>query len=189
MSEEICSICHNNIENDKNIVITECNHKFHFSCLYKNIKQNTSTGNKCPLCRSYFDKNHINVIASWQTQTGNIYINNRYWNYSWRHTNNIFNTIQTNRSFINRRARIRNSRNRRTQNISSNTVISNRIDSSTTLSHARSLLRERRLRERLSKLSFKELKDEMKSHNISRRGYIRDSLERRLMTHLLRNSI
>ena len=50
---EICTICHNNIGR-KNIVITECSHTFHFSCLLKNIKYNKSTGNRCPLCRTRF---------------------------------------------------------------------------------------------------------------------------------------
>ena len=49
-----CPICHNNIT-DINKVITECNHVFHFTCIYKNLKTNISTGEQCPLCRKSFN--------------------------------------------------------------------------------------------------------------------------------------
>ena len=48
-----CSICYNDILN-VNKVVTECNHTFHFSCLLKNFKNNSSTGEQCPLCRKSF---------------------------------------------------------------------------------------------------------------------------------------
>tara|TARA_B100000902_G_C27208299_1_gene862898 strand:+ start:65 stop:943 length:879 start_codon:yes stop_codon:yes gene_type:complete len=41
-----CAICQNKIE-DKNVVITKCDHAFCASCMFKNIRYN----NKCPLCR------------------------------------------------------------------------------------------------------------------------------------------
>ncbi len=41
-----CAICQNKIE-DKNVVITRCDHAFCASCMFKNIRYN----NKCPLCR------------------------------------------------------------------------------------------------------------------------------------------
>ena len=52
-----CPICHNNIT-DTNKVITECNHVFHFTCIYKNLKTNISTGEQCPLCRKSFNTNN-----------------------------------------------------------------------------------------------------------------------------------
>ena len=51
-----CSICFNNIT-DHNKVVTECNHIFHFTCLYKNFKNNPNTGEQCPLCRKSFNTN------------------------------------------------------------------------------------------------------------------------------------
>ena len=43
-----CTICVNSIREDDN-VNTKCGHKFHFSCMCKNIKKNSDTGDKCPL--------------------------------------------------------------------------------------------------------------------------------------------
>jgi len=48
-----CIICMKPIfEKDK--TITSCNHTFHFSCLIKNFKYNKNTGEQCPLCRKRF---------------------------------------------------------------------------------------------------------------------------------------
>ena len=43
-----CPICMETICNNKNIVVTECGHTFHTSCLMKNIAVN---GFDCPMCR------------------------------------------------------------------------------------------------------------------------------------------
>jgi hypothetical protein len=43
-----CPICMEVIEENKNVVITNCMHKFHAECLFKNIYTN---GYKCPNCR------------------------------------------------------------------------------------------------------------------------------------------
>jgi hypothetical protein len=43
-----CSICYENIENEKNIIVTECSHKFHSNCLIKNFAHGKYN---CPLCR------------------------------------------------------------------------------------------------------------------------------------------
>ena len=44
-----CPICMDPIDGNKNIVVTECGHKFHCSCLMKNSCHN---GFDCPMCRS-----------------------------------------------------------------------------------------------------------------------------------------
>lgn len=159
----MCSICHNKIENNKNIVITECMHKFHFSCIYKNINHNYNTGDKCPLCREYFNKQlknprkrHISQMNSWQTNILN---------------SNIQDIGYNSRSFINRRAINRNTRRR-------NIIISTQQESP-----------HKKIKKELGKLTFYELKEKMRSHNVSTNGYIRDNLEKRLIIYLIRNNI
>lgn len=44
-----CPICFDEIETNKNNITTECGHKFHTSCLMKNV---TINGFGCPYCRS-----------------------------------------------------------------------------------------------------------------------------------------
>lgn len=44
-----CPICMDTIDPDKNIIVTECGHKFHCSCLMKNVSYN---GMDCPFCRN-----------------------------------------------------------------------------------------------------------------------------------------
>lgn len=44
-----CPICLDEIEGEKNKVVTECNHCFHSSCLMKNVVHN---GFGCPFCRT-----------------------------------------------------------------------------------------------------------------------------------------
>ena len=48
--KENCSICFEDIK-ENNRAVTNCNHVFHLHCLIKNAKTNTSTGDKCPVCR------------------------------------------------------------------------------------------------------------------------------------------
>jgi len=55
MEEINCSICYDKLNPIKNIVVTECNHAFHFTCIFKNIKTNYNSGDQCPLCRKNFD--------------------------------------------------------------------------------------------------------------------------------------
>ena len=53
MKTHDCPICMKKVTNiDK--VITKCDHVFHFSCLFKNLKYNYNTGECCPLCRKSF---------------------------------------------------------------------------------------------------------------------------------------
>ena len=53
--KDICSICLEEIGED-DCVKTKCGHSFHFSCMYKNIKKNKRSGDKCPLCREKYIK-------------------------------------------------------------------------------------------------------------------------------------
>jgi hypothetical protein len=48
----ICSICHENIDGIINLMTTECNHKFHSTCYIKYVK--TSDKWSCPICRNNF---------------------------------------------------------------------------------------------------------------------------------------
>jgi hypothetical protein len=46
MSE--CPICYEDIDETRNVVITECRHKFHATCLFRSTQ---SSGYRCPNCR------------------------------------------------------------------------------------------------------------------------------------------
>jgi hypothetical protein len=46
MSE--CPICYEDIDDTRNVVITECRHKFHATCLFRSTQ---SSGYRCPNCR------------------------------------------------------------------------------------------------------------------------------------------
>lgn len=50
----VCPICLENIGGSKNMVITECGHSFHCSCLMTNVSHN---GFKCPYCRTKMCEN------------------------------------------------------------------------------------------------------------------------------------
>ena len=50
MSEFDCPICYEPIEGDKNCTVTECNHKFHTSCLVTSLSKDW----RCPVCRHAF---------------------------------------------------------------------------------------------------------------------------------------
>jgi hypothetical protein len=43
-----CPICMETIDSNKNIIITDCGHKFHCKCMMENIRHN---GFGCPYCR------------------------------------------------------------------------------------------------------------------------------------------
>ena len=50
----VCPICLENISSSKNMVITECGHSFHCSCLMINVSHN---GFSCPYCRTKMCEN------------------------------------------------------------------------------------------------------------------------------------
>ena len=47
-----CPICLDVINMNQNAMSTECGHKFHFTCIMKNMASNASMQNACPLCRT-----------------------------------------------------------------------------------------------------------------------------------------
>lgn len=57
MTDFECPICMEFINSDKNIIITECGHKFHCKCIMKNIELN---GFGCPYCRTEMTDNKEN---------------------------------------------------------------------------------------------------------------------------------
>jgi len=49
--EVTCPICLDSIDMNQNAMSTECGHKFHFTCIMKNMAANSAAQNACPLCR------------------------------------------------------------------------------------------------------------------------------------------
>ena len=171
---EICTICHNNIEN-KNIVITECSHTFHFSCLLKNIKYNQSTGTQCPLCRTIF-------MPPGNFTPGNFTPGN-FGSYTFinrRIERSIARSIvrPVVRSVV--RPTIRPTvipAIRPTVRPSVNSIIPRRV--------RRDAGKRKQIKDKIKKLTYKQLKKRLKELNLSTRGYMRTSFEKRLITHLL----
>lgn len=50
ITTDICSICQDEIEGTKNLMITECNHKFHSTCYLRYTA--TTRKVECPMCRN-----------------------------------------------------------------------------------------------------------------------------------------
>ena len=165
-SNDVCSICHNNI-NNKNIVITDCNHIFHFSCIVKNIKLNLTSGNKCPICRkSFFNHNacqsHNSITNNVRPVPDNAIINRSY------QSRNIIS-----QPTINYRVPIRRSLFFRREN--------------TNINRTSRIKKEVKLF--IERLNFNQLKDKLKQHHQSSRGYLRTSLEKRLFNKLLQEKL
>jgi len=159
MEEINCSICYDKLSPLKNIVVTECDHTFHFTCIFKNIKTNYNSGDQCPLCRKNFDTSHTHT-------TDNIVRNTDNLNYFLPNTHLLFQQHRLNR--IRRQLQYTNSPNLTTQ---------------------QQILRQE-IREDVQSLDFKTLKNKLKEHGVSSRGYVRVNLEKRLFNKLLseRNS-
>lgn len=49
--EVTCPICLDSIDMNQNAMSTDCGHKFHFTCIMKNMAANSAAQNACPLCR------------------------------------------------------------------------------------------------------------------------------------------
>jgi len=156
-----CSICYNEIS-DLNKVVTKCNHVFHFSCLLKNFKNNTSTGEQCPLCRKPFLQS------------------------SFTNNSNTYRPPQRLVEIMSLLQRIRQPsppprpRNEIIREINIRRQNARRISNST------SIPAHRRIRKQIEKLSFHELKERLRREGLSTRGYIRENLENRLFNKLMR---
>ena len=145
MGNNKCSICYENI-GETNSAHTSCNHLFHFSCILKNMKLNSNTGYKCPLCRKEFIPN----VPS-----------------------NTFQ--QPNLTEIIRQRRIRAALARRSL------ISSNRIYQS---QHIRE-----EIKSYINNLTFDQLKSKLREKNVSSRGYLRASLEKRLFEKMVSERI
>jgi hypothetical protein len=69
--DSLCTICGSDINNENDLQLLECNHKFHYKCILKylisNLNQNSKHNqNCCPYCKQSFNflplKNNIKYI-------------------------------------------------------------------------------------------------------------------------------
>jgi len=146
-----CPICHNDIT-DINKVITECNHIFHFTCIYKNLKTNISTGEQCPLCRKSFNTPTKSFsLCPPRATIGEQQI---------RIIRNPRNTL----------IRMINER-RRSRPVPTYTEPQR--------------VRRREIKRQITKLRFDQLKNKLREKGVSSRGYLRDTLEKRLFDKMI----
>ena len=150
-----CSICLKEMT-DINKVITDCNHPFHLSCILKNFKINTQSGEKCPICR----KSLLGTYTQYTQYTAPYAVS-----YEWPpiENNNLFEHEFNYQVFTRLKAgRYRNmSADERTRQISNYAYLV------------------------VSKYSFNKLKETLVQLGLSSRGYKRDSLENRLLQHMV----
>ncbi len=209
-----CSICLDPVDEEKNYLVTDCKHKFHFSCIIKNIDYNFyRKGLNCPICRASLLPNRVTstTIISRVTGGGPVPrippptltaptlttprlipprppvpvvirpMQNR-------------NTIQSNITNItnilnqidNMQNRLQNVRERnRVQNRQQN----RRIQPGIIVQSQRrgGCCRKSIALKKIDKLTYSQLKNELKKRNLSTRGYKRDTLEKRLLKNMLGN--
>jgi hypothetical protein len=155
-----CPICHNDIT-DINKVITECNHIFHFTCIYKNLKTNISTGEQCPLCRKSFNTPTKSFsLCPPRATIGEQQI---------RIIRNLFRTPQIPRP-RNTLIRMINER-RRSRPVPTYTEPQR--------------VRRREIKRQITKLRFDQLKNKLREKGVSSRGYLRDTLEKKLFDKMI----
>ena len=167
-----CSICLKEMT-EINKVITDCNHPFHLSCILKNFKINTQSGEKCPICRKSLlgtYTQYTQYTAPYAQYTQNIQQNTQQTapyavSYEWPpiENNNLFEHEFNYQVFTRLKAgRYRNmSADERTRQISNYAYLV------------------------VSKYSFNKLKETLVQLGLSSRGYKRDSLENRLLQHMV----
>ena len=67
----ICTICLDPVDEEKNYLVTDCKHKFHFSCIIKNIDCNFyRKGLNCPICRASLLPNRVTSTTVISRVTG-----------------------------------------------------------------------------------------------------------------------
>ena len=60
-----CSICYDDLCHTKgNYLRLECNHEFHFKCIFQLLSTNSDYNNRCPMCRDDIIKECNNVYIS-----------------------------------------------------------------------------------------------------------------------------
>lgn len=154
-----CSICLKEMT-EINKVITDCNHPFHLSCILKNFKINTQSGEKCPICRKSLLGTYTQYTAPYTQYTAPYTVS-----YEWPpiENNNLFEHEFNYQVFTRLKAgRYRNmSADERTRQISNYAYLV------------------------VSKYSFNKLKETLVQLGLSSRGYKRDSLENRLLQHMV----
>ena len=162
-----CSICLKEMT-EINKVITDCNHPFHLSCILKNFKINTQSGEKCPICRKSLLGTYTQYTAphaQYIQHTQNIQQTAYTVSYEWPpiENNNLFEHEFNYQVFTRLKAgRYRNmSADERTRQISNYAYLV------------------------VSKYSFNKLKETLVQLGLSSRGYKRDSLENRLLQHMV----
>jgi len=177
----ICPICLESIEKDKDNLITACKHNFHFSCIIKNIDKNFySKGLNCPICRkSLLPKNNQTIAVP----------PNNYNNWtlaSTTHRTPIISLTRINPPPLNIiQPTPITYYNAITSNITSNITRQNRIHQLRPL-HARTRpCYKKTLMKKISKFTYSQLKEELKNRNLSTRGYLRDTLEKRLLMSMI----
>ena len=161
-----CPICHNDIQ-DTNKVVTECNHVFHFTCIYKNFKTNFNSGEQCPLCRRSFNSASNPSICP----RGYIPINRNRFRTRPQRTHEEIRLIIQQRL---QEGRINRSR--------ANIVTTSLDDRE----RKRTLIRK--INREISRLSFENLKSKLREKGLSSRGYLRETLEKRLLQKMIAES-
>ena len=192
-----CPICFDIINEQKNYLVTECKHKFHFSCIMKNIDCNFFTrGLNCPICRASLLPDRVSSTTTTSRVTGGgpvprvpppalpvprlipphrpppIIIRPTQ-------TRNIIQSHLTH--ILNRIDNIQN----RVQNRVQNRLQNRRIQPGRTVRSQNTSRRS--ILKKIDKLTYAQLKRELKKRNLSTRGYKRDTLEKRLLKDMLRN--
>ena len=171
----VCPICCENIE-ENDVVKTKCGHEFHFSCLLKNMEKNNATGNKCPLCRKELKeekkrekKMRNEVLRRRINMPMQDVMNNRIERFAYiiqqRNRNRLrFRGRRFNYTDSFRRYELENQRIRQVRNIER---------------------KREKITENVKNLSYKEIKEKLKAKGKSSRGYLRTTIEKRLINVLL----
>ena len=198
-----CTICLDLVDEEKNYLVTNCKHKFHFSCIIKNIDCNFyRKGLNCPICRASLlpDRVTSTTIISRVTGGGAVPrvppptltaprlipprppvpivirpMQNR-------------NTIQSNiTNILNQIDNMQNRLQNRVQNRVRNRVQNRRIQSGRIVQTQNPSRKRIIALKKIDKLTYSQLKNELKKRNLSTRGYKRDTLEKRLLENILCN--
>ena len=162
-----CSICLKEIK-ENNKVMTDCNHPFHLSCILKNFKINNYSGEKCPICRkSLFISPNQQVSRYIMAPLIQTIVNAvpSFVRYNWPPSENTNISEERNNNQIFARLKTRKYRN------------ITEIERSRQLKNYAYLI--------VSKYSWNKLKENLGLYGLSSRGYRRDSLENRIINHMV----